>query len=511
VSGTVDLRRPEEIARLRHSLRTALNSLIGFSDVVRRQAEEQGSRAEAGLMAQVARAGREAMEIVLHLLPVKSHVSDSALPMLRTNLATRVERMKTALAAFETKTRGACAAETRKMRLALQDLAEFTSGVDPVPPAPEPAPHSNIFEMPPAESGRPLPQGGNQTLVVAGDEESGAALGRLLESAGVTPVAESAGAAIERLQHEAFDLVLLDVSLLGLLQAMRANSQFVAIPVVVLASPEQGEAAARALESGADDVIAKPVDPLLARARIGAVLFRRRAGHGEPLVGAIARDLHELLDAMVANTSLVLGALPANDPNCEVLAGVAGAGERAVELTRRLAAFGTQGAGAMQPVNLSDVVQEIAEWLRASLPAAVRLPMHFTPGLPAITGDPRQIQQLVFNLVANAGEAIGGREGTVTVETGLRYLPDGAPAQPPFGKIPSGYYIYIGVHDTGPGIAGEVRPHIFDASFSTRAAGRGQGLATAMEIARAHGGVIHVQTEPGKGSRFELLLPAPHP
>jgi CheY-like chemotaxis protein len=267
VSETVDLRTPEEMARLRHSLRTALNNLIGYADMVRRQAEEQGARAESGLMTQIAAAGREGMEIVLHLLPVKSHVSESALPMLRANLGTRVERIRTALARFESGSRGSCAAETGKMRDSLRDLAEFVEGVDRARPAPAPI----------ADSARTILRGTGRILIVDGDDASSGALFRLLESAGLTPVAETRSAALERLRREPFELVLLDASYGDVLDAVDANPQLSGIPVVVLASQEQSEAAARALENGAEDVIGKPVDAVLARARIGKVLRRLKA------------------------------------------------------------------------------------------------------------------------------------------------------------------------------------------------------------------------------------------
>jgi signal transduction histidine kinase len=315
VNETVDLRTPDEIARLRHFLLTALNNIIGFAEVVRRQAEEQGARSAASLMKQIAAAGREGVEVVQRVLPAKSHVSESALPMLRSNLGTRLKGIETGLTSFRAKSKGACAAEVGKMRLALEDLMHFERGTvrNEVHPAPA---------QQPVRDGMPQP----------------------------------------------------------------------------------------------------------------------------------VRDL-----------------------------------------------------------SLTGIVQGVGDLLQSALPESARLRMSLTPGLPAIAVDPLQIQQLVFVLVSNAVEAIGAEQGTVTIESGLRYLPQGSAAEPPFQQLAPGYYVYVSVSDTGSGIDDSIRPRIFEPFFSTKSRGRGTGLSGAVAIARAHDGVIHVESAPRQGSRFEALFPAPPP
>ena len=279
MSGTVDLRRPEEIARLRHFLRSALNNIVGYADVVRRQAEEQGVRSAAVIMGQAAAAGREGIEIVQHLLPVKSHVSESALPMLRSNLATRVERIVTAVASFEAKTRGACAAEVGKIRLALEDLAEFQSGAGRTRPAPATGLGPGVFEMPPAaqtEGPFQLPHPTACALVVDKDGAAREELVGLLEAAGLTAAAEaSAGVALERLRRDPVDLVLLDAEAAGMIGEVRATPGLAKLPALLLAGPDQHEAALRVLETGADDFVPKPIYAAVLRVRINGLLRRR--------------------------------------------------------------------------------------------------------------------------------------------------------------------------------------------------------------------------------------------
>ncbi|PWT85971.1 MAG: hypothetical protein C5B56_13160 [Proteobacteria bacterium] len=251
MNETVDLHGPEEIARLRHYLRTALNQVVGYADIVRRLAEEQGARAEAAFMDQAAAAGREAIEVVQHLLPAKSHVSESALPMLRTNVATRAGRIGQAIASFESISRGSCAAEMGKMRAGLRDLEEFARGPAAAPPQ--------------------LARGSPSALIV-GPETVQAHLASLVETAGLRPVPErDAAAALVRLRGEPFELVLLDLSLpeseiYAILDAARPN-----IPVVVLADPSQHQAAIRALAAGAAEMLDLPVHPVIFEARIAAL------------------------------------------------------------------------------------------------------------------------------------------------------------------------------------------------------------------------------------------------
>jgi two-component system, cell cycle sensor histidine kinase and response regulator CckA len=226
------------------------------------------------------------------------------------------------------------------------------------------------------------------------------------------------------------------------------------------------------------------------------------------LAGGIAHDFNNILTGILGNASLVLEALPAGDVNRTLLTEVVTAGERAADLTRQMLAFADKGQFVLEPVHFSRAIQEISELLAATLPKPAKLILHLAESLPAVHADPRQIQQLIFNLVINAGEAIGDRPGTVTIETGVRDLPQGGPAEPPFGRLAPGRYVFAAVQDTGAGMDAATRTRIFDPFYSTKFTGRGLGLAAALGIARSHHGMIRVQSEPGRGSRFELLAPA---
>jgi signal transduction histidine kinase len=210
----------------------------------------------------------------------------------------------------------------------------------------------------------------------------------------------------------------------------------------------------------------------------------------------------------MGNAALALETIAPRDRNRDLLAEVMRASERAADLTRQVLAFAGKGQFVVEAVDLSESIRGIAELLCASVPKSARLEFQLPPDLPKFPADPRQINQLAFNLVINAGEATEDRAGIIRVETGVRDLAKPLAGEPPFGAIPPGRYVFLAVADNGPGMDAAIRLRIFDPFFSTKFAGRGLGLAAAMGIARAHRGAIRVKSEPGRGSRFEILFPA---
>jgi CheY-like chemotaxis protein len=119
-----------------------------------------------------------------------------------------------------------------------------------------------------------------------------------------------------------------------------------------------------------------------------------------------------------------------------------------------------------------------------------------------------QIQQVVMNLVINAGEALGEKGGTVTVSTGTRELEAGderfwsVTSQP----LSPGPYVQLEVRDDGPGMDEEMVSRIFDPFFTTKFTGRGLGLAAVLGVMRGHQGGLHVESKPGEGTAFQLLF-----
>jgi len=129
--------------------------------------------------------------------------------------------------------------------------------------------------------------------------------------------------------------------------------------------------------------------------------------------------------------------------------------------------------------------------------------------LPVVEGDATQLRQVVLNLVTNANEALDGKPGVVTIGTGVTHcVGDEIDVFAMSGQIPPGDYVFLEVSDTGCGIDRETVERIFDPFFSTKFAGRGLGLAAVLGIVRGHGGAIKVNSTPGAGTTFRILLPA---
>jgi PAS domain S-box-containing protein len=282
---------PEAIARLRHALRTPLNHLIGYAEMVRDEAKDQGARAEMALMDQALSIARQIVDRVQQALPAKAHISDDALPELRTVMKPALERIGRILNDFNELTAGACDKEIRKMRAATRELLEFARSGGPAP----------TTEAPPAPEQPKHRQGpGGRILVVDDDADNREILARRLEREGFTAVTEASGAsALERMSREAFDLVLLDIFMpemdgFQVLERMKRQVELAEIPVIVLSALDDQANAVRSIEMGAEDFVAKPFDPVVLRARIGAILRRRTA---EAERAEMAESLHLLLES----------------------------------------------------------------------------------------------------------------------------------------------------------------------------------------------------------------------
>ena len=228
------------------------------------------------------------------------------------------------------------------------------------------------------------------------------------------------------------------------------------------------------------------------------------------LAGGIAHDFNKLLTGILGNASLAFDELPRNSELRPLLDNVIVASERAADLTRQLLAYSGKGRFFVRSADVSELAREIGGLIRTSIPKKVTLRLDLAPGLPKVEVDAAQIQQLLMNLVINGAEAVGeDRPGTVTVSTRLlevdtEYLTGNHFAGDP---VEPGTYIAMQVRDNGCGMDEAVRPHIFDPFFTTKFTGRGLGLAAAQGIVRSHNGAIRIESEVGRGTTFEVLIP----
>jgi len=126
--------------------------------------------------------------------------------------------------------------------------------------------------------------------------------------------------------------------------------------------------------------------------------------------------------------------------------------------------------------------------------------------LPAVRANPAQIRRVVMNLITNASEAIGDRDGVIQVTTGRVRVGRDSPLS--FPERPAeGDYLQLQVSDTGRGMTAEMQARVFDPFFTTKLAGHGLGLAVVQGIVRSLDGTVHLVSAPGKGTMFQILLP----
>jgi PAS domain S-box-containing protein len=215
----------------------------------------------------------------------------------------------------------------------------------------------------------------------------------------------------------------------------------------------------------------------------------RLAAVGE-LAAGIAHEINNALAAIFGQTDELDTRSPADMR--EALGRVDAQARRIADIVQGVLGFARPRPLSPVPVDLPSLTAKTLELVRHDIARqAVRLDSSFASDLPLAQADPQQVQQVLLNLFGNAIQAMAGQS-----EPWLRVEVLGV-----------GDQLAVRVADGGPGIAPDVLPRIFDPFFSTKAEGSGLGLSVSYAIARAHGGDLRVESTPGVGTSFTLLLP----
>ncbi len=223
------------------------------------------------------------------------------------------------------------------------------------------------------------------------------------------------------------------------------------------------------------------------------------------LAGGVAHDFNNLLQALLGAADSLAERPELSPAAREEVALVQGAARRGARLVAQLLAFSRQQTLQPRIVAVNAAVRDLAPLLRRSLGGRVRLSLVLDDPERTVRIDPGQLDQVLMNLAVNARDAMP-EGGTLTLRTGrLTVL---TPRSGGLEPVPPGRYVAIEVQDTGTGISPEVLPRIFEPFFTTRGErGSGLGLATVLGIVRQSGGFLEVQTQPGRGTTFRILLP----
>ena len=225
------------------------------------------------------------------------------------------------------------------------------------------------------------------------------------------------------------------------------------------------------------------------------------------LAAGIAHDLGNLLTAILSSIQLAEGEPELPERAREDLAVARESARRGSGFVRQILRFASRQEHAPGVVDINTVIQDLRLILARSLGTDIRLVIQADPGLPAIHCDPGQLEQVLLNLAVNAREATTGG-GQLTISTERVFVPQHLATEG--ATLPPGLYVLLSVADTGRGIPAHVRARIFEPFFSTKTrqgSGSGFGLSTVHRIVRGHGGGIRVDTEEGRGTRFEIYLP----
>lgn len=223
------------------------------------------------------------------------------------------------------------------------------------------------------------------------------------------------------------------------------------------------------------------------------------------LAGGIAHDFNNLLTTINGVTELLLERATGTDRTD--LEDVQRAGHRAAELTKQLLAFSRRQMLRPEVVQLNDIVTETTRMLRRIVGADITIALRLDPEAACILADSSQMVQVIMNLVVNAKDALASG-GNVAITTSMtRAGPEMAAALDLAG---AGGYVKLEIVDDGSGMSDAVLDHAFEPFFTTKELGKGTGLglATVYGIVRQSGGAITVQSAPGKGTTFTILLPA---
>ncbi len=224
------------------------------------------------------------------------------------------------------------------------------------------------------------------------------------------------------------------------------------------------------------------------------------------LAGGIAHDFNNILTTLMGYAGLLQMEMDKHSPLGLYVDQIISASQKAANLTRGLLAFSRQQPIVLDPVSINDTIRSTEKLLKRLLTEDVDFRVSLEPESMVIMADATQIDQILFNLVANARDAMP-KGGRLLIATSKSDIDESFIRAQGYGK--PGAYVMVIVSDTGAGMDEATKEKIFDPFFSTKEVGRGTGLglSTVYGIVKQHDGFINVYSEPGKGTTFRIYFP----
>ncbi|MBL7176127.1 MAG: response regulator [Desulfobacteraceae bacterium] len=226
------------------------------------------------------------------------------------------------------------------------------------------------------------------------------------------------------------------------------------------------------------------------------------------LAGGIAHDFNNILSSIMGYTQLALDDIPKGTLLHKNLSHSLKSSFRAKDLVRQIITFSSRTEEEQKPILIAPVIKDTLKLLRASLPATIEIRRYIKVDSEIVAADSTHIHQVLMNLCTNAAHAMVKDGGILKVTlTNVELNPNFTILHP---DSQPGLYVKLSVSDTGHGMSEEILEKIFDPYFTTKEKGRGTGLGLAVVhgIVKKYGGTITVESQAGKGSRFDIYLPA---
>ena len=545
---------------MRHELRTPINAIIGYSEMLLEDLEEGALAGDTPQtlgadLRKIHSAGKELLALVNDLLAadkIREHAA--TLDVAQFGMRVRHE-LRTPLNAVigyaemlqedagdlglteAVEDLGRIEIAGRALVSLIEQIVQF-SALDPelAPIAPEDEQVATMVRQSvgatraACEDEATGGQSGALLLVVDDNEFNRDLLRRHLQREGYDSIEATNGReALELVREHSPDLVLLDIIMpevngFEVLQHLKGDEELADIPVIMISALGDTDSVVRCIEMGAEDHLPKPFDPVLLRARIGASLEKKRLRDREvelfeqlqasyeelkrldqakeDLTHMIVHDLRTPLTSIISGLQTMEAMGELDDIQQEFLdIGIRG-GETLLGMINDLLDISKMEDGSLQLERNEVCPQELADTALQQVEAlgkerSHRLAAAVGAGLPTLVGDAEKLRRALVNLLGNA----------------IKFTPDGGEITVSVGPADEGRALQFTVSDTGEGIPQEAFERIFEKfeQVETRKAGRkmstGLGLTFCKMVAEAHGGRIWVESEPGKGSTFAFTIP----